>query len=136
MPAGLERAVSAIVGLLVPSYPELDAPTRTAVGADVTDFVVSQIEAMPAFLRVPYTAALAVFSWLPLLRYGRRFWGLDAAAQAAYLSRWSDGRFGVPRNFIKLIRSCALLAYFDHARVREQLETQRHAAARQHECVA
>ncbi len=98
-----------------------DPEIRARVQEDATDFVCSQIAGMPSFLRLPYRLALVVFNWLPLLRWARSFARLPEPAKAAYLSFWSDGGISLNRDFVKLLRSCALLAYFDHEEVRRQL---------------
>lgn len=115
------QLVAKIVGLVLPERPSLSAPERARVRSAVTGFVASQIEALPTFMALPYRVALLAFQLLPTLRYGRRFDGLNEASQAAYLALWSEGPVAPARDFIKLIRSCALLAYFDHPDVRSQL---------------
>ncbi len=125
LPARYTRVLSEIVRLLVPSYPKVDPAVKARVHADVTAFVVSQIEAMPSFLRLPYKLALITFNLLPLFWRGRPFVALPAAAQTAYVALWSDGPIGAMRDFVKLIRSCALLAYFDHPEVARRLDAQR-----------
>jgi hypothetical protein len=117
--------VAEIVRLTLPAYPDLDEQARARVHADVTDFVASQIEALPLFLHIPYRLGITAFHLLSLLRYGRRFASLPDAARESYLSFWSDGVMGPTRDFIKLIRSCALLAYFDHPGVRTRLLAER-----------
>ena len=126
------RVVSDIIALIIPRYPEMDAAAQAQAQCDVTAFVGSQIAGMPSFLRVPYKLALSAFAALPLLRYGRTFTRLDAEARARYLAQWSDAPIGVMRNFVKLIRSCAVLAYFDHPLVMRHLEAEHqtsHAAS-------
>ena len=59
-----------------------------------------------------------------MLRFGRRFVALDAERRAAYVALWSDSPIGAMRNFVKLIRGCALLAYYDHPALLEALEAQ------------
>ena len=112
-PSG-EATVAAIVGCLVPAEPALAPSTRAAVLDDVTRFVGSQIAALPDFLRLPYRVAMTGFEWLPILRWGRPFRGLDADRRRAYLDLWTHAPVGAMRNFVKLIRGCALLAYYDH----------------------
>lgn len=119
------RVVAEIVRLLLPDYPRLDPAAQGRVRADVTDFVMSQIGAMPSFLRAPYCAAVIGFDWLPVLRHGRCFRRLEEPARVRYLAWWGAGPVGVMRNFVKLIRSCAVLAYFDHPLVMERLEAMR-----------
>jgi hypothetical protein len=114
-----------IVTLVVPAYPELDAATRATVEHDVTRYVASQIQQMPRFLRLPYKLAVVSFNWLALPRYARPFRRLPAERQSSYLALWSEAPFGPMRDFVKLIRSSALLVYFDHPLVRQRLEAER-----------
>lgn len=120
------RIISGIIATMTPDHPKLDGDAHARVHADVTDFVGSQVQAMPSFLRLPYKLALTAFAYLPLLRYRKPFLALDAVTQARYLSSWSDARISVFRDFVKLIRSCAVLAYFDHPLVMQRLEAERH----------
>jgi hypothetical protein len=109
-----ERTVAGIVACLAPPVPALDAAARAAVLADVTRFVSAQILALPDFLRIPYQLALVGFDWLAVLRWGRPFCALDDERRAAWVALWSDTRLALPRSFLRLIRGCALLAWYDH----------------------
>ncbi len=114
-----------IVILIIPAYPDLDAATRATVENDVTRYVASQIQQMPRFLRLPYKLAVVTFNWLALWRYARPFRRLPAELQSTYLALWSDAPLGAFRDFVKLIRSSALLVYFDHPLVLQRLEAER-----------
>ena len=118
-----DAIVTAIVADLLPSHPALDAGERVTVAADVVAFVVAQVRGLPEFLRVPYGAAAFAFDGLALLRWGRTFRMLDGARRHAYVAFWAGSPLGATRNFVKLIRSCTLLAYYDHPAVRARLET-------------
>ena len=109
-----ERTVAGIVACIVPAYPALEEATRATVLADATRFACSQILALPDWLRLPYRLALTAFDWLALLRFGAPFHALDGERRARYLALWSDAPLSLARNFVKLIRGCALLAYYDH----------------------
>jgi hypothetical protein len=113
-----------IVTLILPAWPELDLDEalRRKITGEVTAYVAAQIQAMPRFLRGPYTLALLGFGWLPVLRYGRTFGALPSVLQKSYLAHWSDGPIGPMRDFVRLIRSSALLVFFDHALIIERLE--------------
>ncbi len=114
-----------IVSRILPPYPNLDTDTRARVQANVIQYVAEQIDAMPTFLRLPYKLALLAFQWLPLLLALRPFTTCPAPKQLAYLGWWSDGPVPPTRDFVKVIRSCALLAYFDHPLVMQELEAER-----------
>ena len=117
-----DAIITAIVTDLLPSHPALDLVDRRTVAADVVAFVASQVQRLPDFLRVPYGVALFAFEGLPILRWGRPFRALDGRRRHAYLVLWTASNLGAPRNFIKLLRSCTLLAYYDHPTVRARLE--------------
>ncbi len=116
------KVIRRLVQLLLPRYPELETAVRAGVEHDVTAFVAGQIRSMPSFLRLPYRLALFACNWLAVLRYGKPLLALGDAAAAAYLSLWSSAGIGPTRDFVKLIRSCTMLAYFDHPRVRDGLD--------------
>jgi hypothetical protein len=123
--AAVEAVVGEIINVLLPGYPVLDTAGRAAVEGDVTRYVASQIESMPGFLRLPYKLALFGFELLPLLRRGKRFGRLRDADRARYLAFWNDAPLAPMRDFVKLIRSSALLVYFDHPAVMQCLERER-----------
>lgn len=117
-----DAIIRVIVVDLLPAHPALDPGDRAAVAGDVVAFVVAQVQGLPEFLRIPYGAASFAFEGLAILRWGRTFRMLDGARRQAYVARWAGSPLGAPRNFIKLIRSCTLLAYYDHPTVRARLE--------------
>jgi hypothetical protein len=121
--------VAAIVECLLPAFPVIDGPARQAVLTDVVRFTHGQVQALPEFLRLPYKLAVMGFEWLPMVRWGRRFVRLDAARQTDYVERWSEAKLGAMRGFVKLIRGCALLAYYDHPTLRAVLDAQTAAGA-------
>jgi hypothetical protein len=123
--AWLSATLAAIVRVILPPHPELDAADRNTVEVEVTRYVARQIQSMPGFLRVPYRAALLAFDLLPLLRYARPFRALAPAGQAAYLAQWNEAPIAAMRDVIKLMRSSALLVYYDHPLVIARLEAAR-----------
>src|SRR5262245_43507470 len=118
------RTVASIVALVIPEFPRLEAPVHARVHDDVCRYVLEQIGSMAAFLAGPYRMAILGFEALPVFRYGRTFHALSRPRQHTYLSLWSAAPLGAMRDFVKLIRSCALLAYFDHPDVRRALEVE------------
>lgn len=126
----------AIVTVVLPEYPDLDAPRRSAIEQEVAEYVATQIRAMPGFLRVPCRLALLSFALLPMLRYGRSFGSLSRARQAAYVALWSDAPPAQMRDFVKLIRGTALLVYFDHPAVRDLLDAENARTGLRERCEA
>ena len=125
----LADRLAPLAATLLPPYPELSAAARETVEREVARYVASLIAAMPDFLRIPYRGALLLFELLPMVRYGARFRDLPTERRAACLALWSDAPVAVMRDFVRLIRSTALLVYFDHPTVREKLEAERRDAA-------
>jgi hypothetical protein len=123
------RVLAGIVDTLLPSAPALQPEARTRVAAAATRFVVVEVESIPTFLRLPYLLAIVGFQLVSLLRYGLPFTRLSAEKQRAYVALWTDSPIGVMRDFLKLIRGCSLLAYFDHPEVRFLLEQGRQTAS-------
>lgn len=119
--AAEQRILDSIVERLLPDYPLLSQSHAVVARREVAEFVRFQIAHLPAHFLAPYRAALVAFESLALLRYRSRFTRLPPSLQQQYLSFWSTAPFAACRNFVKLIRSCALLAYFDHPLVSEQL---------------
>jgi len=115
------EVIHQIVVALLPSFPPLDDEARERVTRDAASFLASQIAGMPTSLRLPYRAALAAFDLLPLLRFGRSFPSLERERQVAWLDLWNERGVVPTRSFVKLLRSCALFAYFDHPLVVAQL---------------
>jgi hypothetical protein len=116
------RTVTKIVALVIPEFPRLEATVLAHVQDDVCRYVLDQIGSMAGYLAGPFRVAILGFEALPVLRYGKAFHALPRQRQQAYLSLWSAAPLGAMRDFVKLIRSCALLAYFDHQDVRRVLE--------------
>lgn len=124
------QLVAEIVGALAPHEPALAPAARERALRDTVRFVASQIEAMPSYLRLPYLLALSAFDWLALLRHGRRFPGLAPARREAWIESWSASALAPRRDFVKLLRSCTLLAFFDHPAVRARLIAEAGAGSR------
>ncbi len=117
-----ERLLSALTETLFPDWPSLTPDDRRQLATRVTAFVAGQIEALPRFLRFPYRLALIGFNALALLAGGRPFSRLSEQRRRRYLRLWSDSPIGLMRDFVKLVRSCAVLAAFDHPLMTRRLE--------------
>jgi hypothetical protein len=120
---GRTRLLQQIVRALLPSEPELEPEASREVEEAVVAFVAAQIGSLPAFLRIPYSFALVGFDWLAVARYGRRYARLDETQGRRYLGAWDRSPVSLCRDFVKLLRSCTLLAYLDHPIVARRLET-------------
>ncbi len=124
--------VDEIVQLLTPDDPVLAPAERTRVQSSVSGFVASQVEGLPSFMAMPYRLAISAFGLMSVLRYGRGFCSLEDSRKRAYLALWSEFPIGPPRDFVKLIRGCALLAFFDHPDVTRAMLSELAAEASPH----
>lgn len=113
--------LAALTTTLLPPWPDLPGPLRGEVEADVVDYVRRQIRRMPLFLRLPWTAVLLVFAAGAVVRYGRPFASLSSGRRRAWVSLWAESPLVPMRDFVRMVRSCALLAWFDHPVVSEAL---------------
>jgi hypothetical protein len=119
---GVEGILAGIIRGLLPVEPALAAELRERVERETVAFVASQIRDMPTHLRVPYLWLARGFNWMALRQYARPYTGLDPAKQRDYLSVWIHSTVGFKRDFIKLLRSCSLLFYYDHPEVTRAME--------------
>lgn len=119
------RVLDGVVDLLLPAYPPVVDAARRRAALEATRFVAVQVGNIPALLRLPYLAAILVFHWLALPRYGRPFLSLRVDARRAYLAWWTDSPVGPMRDFVRLIRGCALLSYFDQDEIRRAVDANR-----------
>ena len=119
---GRTRLLRQIVGILIPSEPELDSEASREVEDAVVSFLAAQIQSLPVYVRIPYRFALVGFEWLAVLRFGRRYARLDDKHRRCYLRAWDQSPVGLCRDFVKLLRSCTLLAYLDHPVVARELD--------------
>ena len=107
---------------LYPKEPLLTPEDKTQVEEKVVSYLAGQILAMPSYLKIPYMLALQAFNYLSCFRFGLPFTVIDQEKQGKYVLFWSRSPIGLMRDFVKLIRSCVLLAYLDHPLVLQELE--------------
>jgi hypothetical protein len=118
----IEARLLDIARPLLPSVPELPSDEALHVERDLAAALDAQIAGLPLYLAAPFRVALVVFELAPLLRFGRPYRALPIESQRRVVRAWSNAPIGAFRNFIKLVRSCALYAYLDHPIVTERLE--------------
>ena len=115
------KLVEKIVSAMLPEKPVVYSDSRRKVEEDVSDFVYGQIEALPVYLRVIYKIVLCKFNFSSFFIYGNVFSNLTKSKQLNYLRIWSESPIRQMRDFIKLIKSCAFLQYFDHPVILEAM---------------
>ena len=115
------KLVEKIVSAMLPEKPVVYSDLRRKVEDDVSDFVYGQIEALPVYLRVIYKIVLCKFNFSSFFIYGNVFSNLNKSKQLNYSRMWSESPIRQMRDFIKLIKSCAFLQYFDHPVILEAI---------------
>lgn len=80
-------------------------------------FVHEELAALPPRLRVMLDSGLAFFRLVTRLRYFRGYCDLSLEARSAWTNAWCKSSLGLLRALMKPVRSCALLAYYDHPAV-------------------
>jgi hypothetical protein len=126
----LREVLALTIDVLLPDHPSLDAATSRMVRNDVVSFVVGQVEGLPSFLKLPCLLTVTAFDLTPIFRKGRPFRRLDVAARARTFAAWDTSPLAPKRNYTKLIRSCALLAYYDHPAVLDALHAEQISVSR------
>ena len=103
-----------IVCSLMPEDPHLADSERNKVESDVVQFVNNQITSLPAYLRIPFKILISIFNCFAIFVCGNVFYNLNKKSQIDYLNLWTNSGLKPMRDFIKLMRSCTLLQYYDH----------------------
>lgn len=114
-----------IVRMLLPSYPEIQTSDAKQVLEYTALFIEAEIQDMDMFLRLPCSAMLIVFHFLPIIIYGRPYKVLTSENQKAYIAGWENSKFRLARDFIKLFRYLSFLSFYDHPLVQKVMGVDR-----------
>jgi uncharacterized membrane protein YbhN (UPF0104 family) len=101
------QLIVAITEALLPPAALDGSPYRTA------RFVQGQLNALPTSLRLLLSVGLCGFRVLVRLRYSQSFCALDPQTRRRVVSGWAYGRYAVARQLFRVLRSCALLHYYE-----------------------
>lgn len=88
----------------------------------VADFVQGEINSLSKKLYLLFKVGMFGFNTLIWLRYFRTFSLLSVSQRRAIVNAWAYGKIPVARKLFKLVRSTALLAFFEHPAVVAKLE--------------
>ena len=106
------QLVCALTEALVPQAPGGDASHDEAVDRSAR-FVQGQIAALPAPLWIALQAGLLGFRVLVRLRYLKSYCALPADLRRRVAAWWAYGPHRLTRTMFRLLRSTALLAYYE-----------------------
>ncbi|MBP9093316.1 flippase-like domain-containing protein [bacterium] len=82
-----------------------------------TEFVCSELSALPSSLRVLFKLGILGFRSITIITNLCPFENLSSERQAKIINTWSYGPIGLTRKLFKPLRSLALLAFFEHPAV-------------------
>jgi hypothetical protein len=80
------------------------------------------VKNLPRKFQVLFAIAMFGFNILVFLRYFRLFSLLKTATRTEIFNFWAYGKIAITRKLFKLVRSTALLAFYEHPAVAEALE--------------
>lgn len=103
---------------------ELEESAKKEVYEEVGRFTFTQIACIPFRYRVLFSIGLTGFKMYIFLLSGRFLCDLPLAKRRAIVESWAFGKVALTRKFMKLIRSLAILSYYDHPLVLEKLTAQ------------
>jgi uncharacterized protein (TIRG00374 family) len=112
-PAG--KLIRAITEALIPA-PAARQPDERERGEveKVARFVQGQVDALPAALRLLLASGLTGFRLLVRFRYLRSFCSLPLARRRRIVASWAYGRWALTRKLFRVLRSTALLGYYEY----------------------
>lgn len=117
------RFIRALIEASVPvDELDLDPARREEVLAEAASFVQGQIGALPRRLELMFGLGTAVFRLYVRLTRMRSFCALAPGERRRIFEQWAYGRVTLFRALFKLVRSTALLAFYEHPAVREALD--------------
>jgi hypothetical protein len=116
------RLLRSIVETLVPEgFRPPDATVALQVLDDVTAFVTAQVHMLPRRLHAAFVLGLVAFALWARLRGPRGFAAQPRAVRVALVNAWAFGGWAPGRKLFRLIRSTALLAFYEHALVTAEM---------------
>ena len=91
----------------------------------VADFIQREIKNLPQKFQLLFSIGMFCFNMLVWLRYFRSFSLLSLPLRVKIFNSWAYGKLALPRQLFRLVRSTALLAFFEHPSVIDVLENKK-----------
>ncbi|MBZ0189213.1 MAG: hypothetical protein K8F91_23415, partial [Candidatus Obscuribacterales bacterium] len=108
-----------------------DSERRAAVHEEVGRFTCTQIDCIPFRYRLLFKVGLVGFKLYIFVFTGKFLCDVPLARRRRLIEAWAFGKIALTRKFMKLIRSLAILAYYEHPEVQaalyEEVEGQKSA---------
>lgn len=100
---------------------KLENTARDRILNEVAAFLQGQIEALPRRLRWMFGFGMLGFRAVVILTHFRNFTALSESERRRAVELWAYGRFGLGRSLFRLVRSTALLAFYEFPEVEAAL---------------
>jgi hypothetical protein len=86
------------------------------------DFVHGQLNSLPRLFRVAFWIGMGGFRCFVFLRYLRGFCRLSPERRVRLVERWAYGKLSVARQLFRVVRSTAMLCFYEDPQVIAELE--------------
>ncbi len=117
------RFIAALAESMIPiDEIELTTDERQAIIQETSDFVIGQVEALPRRLALMFAIGTAFFRFYVRITRFRGFCDLKPEMRREILDSWAYGSIPLFRALFKLIRSTALLTFFESPAVQSALD--------------
>lgn len=115
------RTMMAMVDALLPMEPGIDAEERRRIVAAASTVIEARVGGLPAVFRLGIHLLLRVFEMLALIFLFGRFSQATQEKRRRFLDRAETWHALHLDDLIRLVRSLALLVYYDDHAVRRQI---------------
>lgn len=106
------QCASGIVGALLANlFDEIKSPDQLKTH-EASQFVLSQYDRMPDYLRVPFKLIAWFFDAAPIFIHGRPFHKLSLATRQQIVFNWKNASLGFKRDFIRFFDTLAIFAWY------------------------
>lgn len=112
-----EFTITLCESVIVPEGARADRDVLEQVGA----FVQGQLGALNPQLSFLFRAGMTFFRFLTRLRYVRGYCELSLETRRKWTHAWAQSRYALLRQLFRPVRGIALLAYYEHPKVRAAL---------------
>jgi hypothetical protein len=113
----LSKTISTLCHDIASMHDFSDPDRAGASYDDVTEFVLEQLQKMPAFLSQPILLATALFGMSRFLLEGSLFYNRLPQQRRWQVESWRSSKFGLSRDLIKFYTSLVVLALYSRQEI-------------------
>lgn len=104
------ETVSALVEALIM---DISGKRNSSITAKCTEFVVREVGMMQPLLRIAVTLLMGYMNYAQIFRHGEPLTGMPLDARVGVIKAWAKSRFSFKNDFLKMMLTFTILAYFD-----------------------